>query len=216
MVVGSATADTVLGVGQSNQTPNNLTSEVGSLTLLGSVSGTFDSSGPFGASWDGTYTAAVYKGATVGNGECAACLTFLYQYTDSSAQNGYTGSISNTTATSFAGFQTVVGYSTVAPTNNAGFSNSGSVAPSTVDRLTNPTVEWDYAAFNPGMTSDIMVVETTATSYLPGVTAGIGEVTASVSAFGATSLQTTPEPTTMVLFGSALVGLGLIRKRIRG
>jgi len=54
---------------------------------------------------------------------------------------------------------------------------------------------------------------TGASSVIGGVSV-VGRVNAEVD-YTYTVASSTPEPTTMVLFGSALVGLGLLRKRVR-
>jgi hypothetical protein len=147
-------------------------------------------------------------------------MTFLYQIVDSSGANSDPGLITTVSASSFGSYTTEVGYATAAPTvNTAGFT-AGTIVPTTIQRNPPPgaVVQWNYTAtaIDPGTTSDIMVVETNANSYLPGLFSGLGDATATVTAYGATSLIVggTPEPTTMVLFGSALLGLGCIRKRI--
>jgi hypothetical protein len=212
--VGTASADTVLSPGATGQTPDNETTEIAGLTYVQSISGVFDS-----ISFNGTYIAAVYSGT---NDVCtgAGCLTFLYQITDTSGANSDPGLITTVSASSFGGFTTEVGYATAAPSSNTAGFVAGTIIPTTIQRNATPgaVVQWNYTSttdIEPGTTSDILVVETNANASLPGLFSGLGDATATVTAYGATSLQTTPEPTTLVLFGSALIGLGCIRKRIR-
>lgn len=236
LLVGSACADTIIAPGTQNQAPDNFTGDpLSGLTLVASTSGPFNS-----ISYTGTYLSAVYSGKQNNSAiSCPAnnCLTFVYQVDDQTANMAtvgppptfYQGVITNLTASSFAGFTTDVGYTTALPGTQpttattgftTGFAAGSFVAPTTVDRSIAPgtVVEWDFNTnvFPPGY-SDILVVETNAVSYTNGLFSGLGAATTTVVAFGPASLTSTgtPEPSTMILFGSALVGLGLMRKKIR-
>jgi hypothetical protein len=165
------------------------------------------SSGAFSsASFTGHFISVVVS--DVGNPFCSGCLDFLYQIGVGAAPEGSSGAIARITGFSFDGFSTDVGLFATAPPD---LSSAGGIAPTSVDRSFNPA---DTIGFNfgnqsllPGMISDILVIRTNATAFDAGTLNIDG---ATVAAFQPTAV---PEPASFVLFGSALMGFWLIRKK---
>jgi hypothetical protein len=186
------------------------------LTLVASETGVVLNSQTFTA----TLNAAVYSGT---NSICtgANCLTFAYQVMDTGTVGSGTGIIEDLTASAFTSFSTDVGDQSLAVASSV-FA-AGGMAPITVGRsLSGPgaVVTFNYpdttsgsSDLLPGDHTTVLIVETNATNYTTGLFSAIDGATATANAFGPTSPA--PEPASMFLIGSALLGLGLFTKRLR-
>jgi hypothetical protein len=165
-----------------------------------------------------TLSAAVYSGNDT---FCPTtdCLTFAYQVTDTGGLNDGTGIIEDLTASNFSTYSTDVGDDSLAAASSV-FAAGGSL-PFTVGRsLAGPgaVVTFDYpdmagssSDLVPGDHSALLMVETNAVNFTTGLFSAIDGATVTVSVFGPSS--PIPEPASMTLIGSALIGLGLLRKR---
>jgi hypothetical protein len=162
--------------------------------------------------------AAVYSG---NNTFCPTtdCLTFAYQVTDTGGVDSGTGIIEDLTASNFSNYSTDVGYDSLTAATSV-FAAGGSL-PLTVGRsLSGPgaVVTFDYpdaagapSDLVPGDSSAVLIVETNATAYTTGLFSAIDGATATASAYGPTA--SIPEPASMTLIGSVLLGFGLLLKR---
>jgi len=164
----------------------------------------------------GSYEAAVYSDPT--NTFGAGDLDFVYQVSNNA---GSTDSIGRLTAIDFTGFSTDVGYTSTGSTLGAGFVD-GTVAPELVDRVSpGDSVGFSFNAplttlIAPGQTSTVLIIETNATNFTTGDLNIIDGGVSTVAAYEPAAALTTPEPGTLVLFGSGLLGMaGFIRRRVR-
>jgi hypothetical protein len=145
--------------------------------------------------FSGNLYAAVYQNTTT------KFLTFVYQFENSS---GSPDSILRLTSSSFTGFTTAVGQSTLDLLGGTGAVN----AASTADRNTPDVVGFNFLD-NPGTESDLFYVTTNATSYTPGSVSLIDGGVASLVAYA----PAVPEPSTIAAF--MVMGLGILALAVR-
>jgi hypothetical protein len=157
----------------------------------------------------GTITASVFHDPTnvLGSGD----LTFVYQIHNNTTS---LDDLFRGTATNFTGFMTDVGFTSLGLGIPGGHFVSGSMSPSTVDRLNSSgdTVGFNFAGLSPGATSYALIIETNATEFAPGHFSVIDGGVATVDAFQ----PTVPDGgSTVALLGITLAGLEGVRRMFR-
>lgn len=175
-------------------------------------------------SWDSCATCVPLGSGIFGTGSTGPNLGFVYSvgvFTNDplnpyglgdldfvySVLNGATStaSISGIAATAFTGFSTDVGYFT------ATAFPGGTIAPTTVDRISANIVGFNFNSFAPGDESLVLVIKTDATAY----GAGLLNITDDAGGNGSVmALAPVPEPGPVWPLGCALLGVVLYwRKR---
>ncbi|HTT63547.1 MAG TPA: hypothetical protein VMG35_16945 [Bryobacteraceae bacterium] len=155
----------------------------------------------------GEYRAAVYSDPA--NGFCAGCLDF-FVVVDSDVTS--TDDANRITLANFGSFLTDVGYTL------GNGSIPGGLDPASVDRSKNGNVIgfnfYSLGGIGPGEASQVLEIETNATSYTKGTLQIIDSSVASVTAFAPSAV---PEASSvsMTLLGGLLLGLGFIGRRRR-
>ncbi len=162
--------------------------------LLASTGGTLTA-----PTFTGTYTAAVYR--DMSNVFGPGNLDFLYTFTHVSGD-----SVERITVGNFNGFGVQAGVLT--------FNSAGTILPEGVSFAKNGAVGFYFNGdpIGDGSTSQGLLVETNAMDYMPGTFSAQDNTTA--NAIGYQPVASTPEPTSLALFGTGLLGVvGVARRK---
>ncbi len=184
-------------------------------TLFASISNTISASGSFTAS----YTEAVYSANNV---FCSGCLNFDLQI----ANNANSPMpIQHVNVSNFQGTLADIGYRTDGASMPGGLFVNGTQIPTDVSRsASGAVITWDFTGSNPsnllspGSTSDVLVVETNATTFQTGtVSAQDGGATQGPGFQPVTPSANVPDapwvPAMSLLGGAVIGGVALRRRR---
>jgi LPXTG-motif cell wall-anchored protein len=156
----------------------------------------------------GKYEAMVYSDPS--NNFCKGCLDFFVIVESNSSS---IDDIERITLASFGKFLTDVGYSI-----GAGSPPSG-VDPATVDRSANgKVVGFNFSALPgvaPGQETQVLEIETNATTFMKGTLQIIDSSVASVAAFDPCGVVPEASSISLTLLGGLLLGIGFIGRRRR-
>jgi hypothetical protein len=169
---------------------------------------------PISLAYTGLLTTAVYRDATGG-------IEFDYQFINNGPDD-----VRRLTGFNFAGFTTNVGFRLTPPPHSPPSFSAGAVMPQQVDRdADGSTVGFDFTvvggpaslAINAGEASMILVIKTNASDTIDGFASVINGGAQTVPSFQPTGTPIppaeVPEPATLLLVGSAVIGMGAAVRR---
>jgi hypothetical protein len=164
----------------------------------------------------GVYNEFVYTDSTSPYASICgqSCLTFVFTISSNSSSPNSIEHVSDGDGlNSFANYSVNVGY-------HVGAGDYGSDVPITVDESPNGTIEFNFTgadAIAPGTGSAYLVIQTDATQFAPGNLGVIDSTTSTNPGYVPVGgVAVTPEPNSLVLLGTGLIGAaGILTMRRR-
>jgi hypothetical protein len=205
LLTASSTVRAALLIPGSTVTPNAYNLPSGS-TLFADGSVT-DTTSDFTA----TLNYAVYKDGSTGD------MDFVYQMTNSSASSQ---NLSALIGNDFSGTSNDVSYlsnySTLSSTGSLSGSSATGVIPTVAIQSSDGTNITFDDTLMPGQSSAILIIKTTASGYTTGLNTVVDLTEVQTPGFATTTATaSTPEPSSIVLLGMGITGLGVARWRKR-